>query len=340
MTGVKNPYAHLSDNSLFLVWGPPAVGPRSRVFARELGIRELHYVHLATRRGLLTAPLRYLYQAYQTLHLLFSKRPQIVFVQSPPSLAVLFVYLYCALTRNQYLIDAHSAAFLRPYWRRPEWLHAFLARRALATIVTNNHFQDMLQRWGATSLIIRDIPTNFPRATNIAVNGEFKVVFINTYSPDEPLEEVIQAAGSLEGVKVYITGKKSKASPGLLTSAPANVHFTDFLPDQAYYGLLDACDAVMCLTTQDHTMQRGACEALSLGKPIITSIWPILKDYFHQGTVHVANDSRSIGEGVMEMKKHYSRYKTEIARLQNAQHREWLGKVQALTEIVEKSLAA
>ena len=33
-------------------------------------------------------------------------------------------------------------------------------------------------------------------------------------------------------------------------------------------------DGILALTTHDHTMQRGACEAVSLGVPIITSDWP------------------------------------------------------------------
>ena len=55
--------------------------------------------------------------------LLFRRRPKIVFVQSPPSFAVLFVYLYCALTDSRFVVDAHSAAFLYAAWRRPEFLY-------------------------------------------------------------------------------------------------------------------------------------------------------------------------------------------------------------------------
>src|SRR5512143_2950667 len=74
-------------NALFLVWGPPSHGPRSQVLARELGIEALHFVHITAQRGLLLAPFRYAVQAVQTLLLLFRKRPELVLVQSPPSLA-------------------------------------------------------------------------------------------------------------------------------------------------------------------------------------------------------------------------------------------------------------
>ena len=83
----------LLDKALFLVWGPPAYGPRSRALSQELGIRDISYVYSTRRRGLLSAPLKYPYQAILTLLLLFKRRPQLVFVQSPPSIAVLFVVI-------------------------------------------------------------------------------------------------------------------------------------------------------------------------------------------------------------------------------------------------------
>jgi len=336
-TGAENPFAALSPDALFLVWGPPQLGPRSQVFARELGIAELHFVHSSLRRGPLTAPFRYAYQALQTLLLLFRKRPKIVFVQSPPSWAVLFVYLYCALTGARYLIDAHSAAFQYVYWTRPGWLHTFLARRAVVTIVTNETFARLIEKRRAAAFILRDIPTRFPRTASYPLNGRFNVAVVNTFSPDEPLAEILEAAAGLEDVQFYITGKKSHASRQSLADAPANVHFTDFLPDPSYYALLASCHAVMCLTTRDDTMQRGACEALSLGRPIITSDWPLLKSYFAHGTVHVPNSSSGILRGVWEMRANYRRYEAGMGRLQRLQREEWQSKLEALSRILRAS---
>ncbi len=335
----STPFIPLSKHSLFLVWGPPSHGPRSKVFARELGIDELHFVYSTTRRGLLAAPFKYTYQALQTLRLLFRKHPQVVFVQSPPSLAVLFVYIYCALIRGQYLVDAHSAALLYPYWTRPRWLHSFLARRAVTTIVTNEHFQQIVNSWGGRAFVLHDIPTTFKRAESYPLNGDFNVMVVNTFSNDEPLREILAAAAGVSAVQFHVTGRKSRGIPEVLAQAPANVHFTDFLPDESYYALMAASEAVMCLTTRNHTMQRGACEALSLGRPIITSNWPLLREYFHDGTVHVANTGEGIQQGVRDMQEHYDRYRAGIQRLQIAQRQEWQEKIEALTAIVQQSIA-
>lgn len=324
----------LPQSTLFLVWGPPSHGPRSQVFARELGIKELHFVRSLSGRGPLYAPVKYLHQAVQTLALLFQKRPSVVFVQSPPSLAVLFVYIYCAMTGSRYVIDAHSAAF-SPLWTRPLWLHRHLARRAVTTIVTNNHLQGLVQQWGGKSLVLRDIPTTFSQAEAYPLSGEFNIAVINSFAPDEPLSQILEAAGNLKSVQFYATGRKKNAERSLLAMAPQNVHFTDFLPNEQYYALLSSCQAILCLTTRDHTMQRGACEALWLGKPVITSNWPVLQEYFYEGTVHVDNTPAGIEKGLLDMRGDYRRYLSEIRDLQAARRDEWQERIGVLTEMLQ-----
>ncbi|HSL45268.1 MAG TPA: hypothetical protein VK897_17675 [Anaerolineales bacterium] len=323
-----------ADRSLFLVWGPPSHGPRSQVFARELGIRDLHFLQVTSERGVLSALFKYPLLAIRTLSLLFRKRPRLVFVQSPPGFAVLFVYLYCALTGSRYIVDAHSAALLLPFWTKPRWLWAGLARKALTTIVTNEHFAQLIRSWGARALVIRDIPTTFPEGGAYPLNGDFNVTVVNTFTPDEPLEQVLEAANGMEGVHFYITGRRSRGNPKLLERAPHNVTFTDFLSTEQYYALLRGSHAVMCLTTRDNTMQRGACEALSLARPIITSHWPLLKEYFHQGTVHVDNTSTGIRQGVQNMLSRYDEHVAGIHSLQIRQQSEWQQKLQELAALI------
>lgn len=327
--------ASLAARSLFLVWGPPSHGPRSQVFARELGINELHFLNVTSRRGLWSALLKYPLLAVRTLRLLWRKKPDLVFVQSPPGLAVLFVALYCRLMGRRYIVDAHSAAMLLPYWTRPRWLWAGLARGALATIVTNEHFARTIESWGARALIIRDIPTTFPGGGTYPLNGDFNVTVVNTFSDDEPLQEVLEAAREMYGVHFHITGRLSNADQNLVASAPDNVTFTDFLSTEQYYALLRGSQAVMCLTLRDNTMQRGACEALSLGKPIITSNWPLLREYFRQGTVHVDNTSAGIRHGVYAMMATYEEHRAGIRALQRSQQAEWQQKVRELTALVD-----
>ena len=59
-----------------------------------------------------------------------------------------------------------------------------------------------------------------------------------------------------------------------------------------------AADAVVVLTTHDHTMQRGGYEAMALERPLVTSDWQLLRETFSRGTVHVDNNSTAIAEGI------------------------------------------
>ncbi|OGO36657.1 MAG: hypothetical protein A2Z03_06745 [Chloroflexi bacterium RBG_16_56_8] len=318
----------------FIVWGPPSHGPRSQVLARELGIESLHFVRAGARRGVLSAPFRYMYQAFETLRRLWRERPQVVFVQSPPSLAVLSVYVYCRMTGASYLIDAHSAALLQRVWMWPRWLHRILIASAITTIVTNEHFAAQIQADGGHAFVLRDVPSRFGKQSTYPLHGKFNIAIVNTFADDEPLEEMLAAAKELTDVEFYITGKKQHARAEVLALAPANVHFTDFLPDDAYYALLDGVDGVMCLTTRQHTMQRGACEALSLGKPIITSDSHLLRSYFERGAVHVSNQRESIREGILRLRTGLDRYQAEILDLREERRREWQQKKQALAGLI------
>ena len=315
------------SSCLFLVWGPESHGPRSIVFARELGLPTA-FIHSTSRRGLFAGLLKYPVQGALTTLMLARKRPRVVFVQSPPSFAVMAAAVYSFIIRRWYVIDAHSDAFQSWYWTRPKWLHRLLLRRAIATIVTNEAFAREVAVAGGAPLVIRDIPTSFPEG------GRFEctpgsIAVVSTFAFDEPLQEVLRAATALPDVPFYVTGD-SRRYKGALDDLPSNVHFTGFLTSPDYYALLRSSAAVMCLTTRDNTMQRGACEALSLGKPIVTSDWPLLRMYFSRSTIHVDNTASDIASAITEMLSRPEHYEAEIRQLQASQNAQWQSSVDQL----------
>ncbi len=321
--------------ALFLVWTTSSRGSRSRALAGQLGI-EVRYVSMTARRGIVVAMLKYPVQALVTIALLLGKRPRVILVQSPPTIAPLLVAVYAAIAGARFVVDAHSDAMLSPVWTRPGWLYRWLARRAIATIVTNEHFADTIRALGGRALVLQDIPASFPNGS-FRVVGDFNLAVVNTFASDEPLAAVLEAADDLEGVTFYITGDTSQAPESVTSDLPRNVMFTGFLPEDRYYGLLRSSHAVMCLTTRDHTMQRGACEALSLGKPIITSDWPLLNDYFSLGTVHVDNTVEGIRSGILQMRRGLDSYQKAIVELQRCQQDEWERAEESLLQLISGS---
>jgi glycosyltransferase involved in cell wall biosynthesis len=191
----------------------------------------------------------------------------------------------------------------------------------------------MVEQKGGRAMVLRDPVTPTPLSP-IQRQEQFSVTVVNTFATDEPLEAVLLAAAGLPGVRFSVTGKLSRANPELLRQAPSNVVFTDFLPEEVYYQLLRSSHAVMSLTTRDHTLQCGACEALSLERPIITSNWALLRDYFSRGTVHVDNTPAGIRQGIESLKQDYSRYEMEVVELRQMRRQEWQQRSAELAELI------
>ncbi len=119
----------------------------------------------------------------------------------------------------------------------------------------------------------------------------------------------------------------------VLEAKPANVRLTGFLPDADEVGLLLASDAVISLTTLDHTMQRGAYEGVYLCRPVITSNFDLLRRHFSKGTVHVDNTVDSIADGIRRMRSERLRFQAEIEKLRAERLEDWRGVEAELREI-------
>ncbi len=304
---------------LFVAWAP--YGRRSALLAAELGAR-LYFIHYLKFKVPIYAPLKYVLQAIRTLQVLFVERPEAVFAQSPPFVCGLVIYLYCRLTGTRYVLDHHTDSFARK-WRWALPIQKLLARRAVTNLVTNQHWAEIVRAWQAPVFILRDPFVTPPEGEAFTVKPGFNVVYINTFAADEPTDAVLGAAAELPDVHFYITGSKKRKPASYFAAAPPNVTFTDFLPDAQYFGLLRAANAVMALTTRDYTLQGGGCEAISLGKPLITSDWPYLRDLFARGAIYVRNSSDSIRDGVLAMRQRYRDLEREVVAFRQDSRQEW-----------------
>lgn len=279
----------------FITWYPSC--RRSDTLAEALGGTS-YLIHFLSFKQPLFAPFKYVLQTLSTWRHLVRDKPQIVLVASPPVFAAFTVWIYCRLSGARYIIDAHTGVFDDSRWTWALPLSRFLSRGANTTIVTNRHLQRVVQGWGAHSIIIGDVPVHFARASQVNLGPGYHVAVINTFSQDEPLDEILSAAKALPTVKFHITGNLQHSRNVCLQSPPSNARFTGWISDDSYADLLRSANVVMCLTTHDHTMQRGAYEAMALEKPLITSDWGLLREIFHDGTIHVDNSADAIAQAV------------------------------------------
>lgn len=313
---------------------------RPDLLAERFGT-EPHYIVVGQQGKLWQAPLRYPIQAWKTWRLLRRERPDVVYVQNPPIFAVLVVYLYARLHGAQYIIDSHTSAFIAPRWRWALGLLRRLARGALTVIVHNKAQADIVKQWGVPYVVIGflagDYPPGSPYPLKEAGNGNhepFHVAVISTYELDEPLDVVFEAARQMPDVSFYVTGDSRRITPELLALKPDNCHLTGFVPYDQYIGLLRQAGTIIDLTTRNHTLLMGGFEAVSLGTPLITSDWPILRQYFSRGTVHIPNSVEGVCQGVRYAQQHEETLRKEMAALKATLDAEWQVKSAELWELI------
>lgn len=327
--------------TMFLVWSYPQGSHRSQFFANTLGMR-LQYVYFTRRRGALAAALKYPVQALQTLWVLLRHRPRLVFVQDPPTLAA-FVVWFCGLfLRCKFIIDTHTQRHLLVDYQFLMGMRHFVAHRALTNIVTNDYLVTLLNDWNAPAIVMEDPPLPFAKDIQAeGLAGDFNLVWVNVGAVDEPRDVFFEAARQLPHITFYVTSDygRNQELRQCQATAPDNVIFTGHLPDTAYYQLLKSADAVLTLTTRNHALQQGACEAMWLGRPVITSDWPMLRRYFSKGAIFVDNSVESLVGSITQMQTEYDRYSAEILEIDALRRADWNQQVDALMQIINEAFA-
>jgi len=316
---------------LFLSWS--SYHRRSELLAQHFGAK-IFYVSYGKRGKLLDILLKYPIQSLQTWSILKKENPLVIFVQNPPIFCALVAYLYGKLFGSEYIIDSHTGAFLDLKWRGFLGLHRWLSRRALTTIVHNNSQEEFMKAWKCPYCVIGYTPGNYPEGEPFPFQRQFNIAVISTYGDDEPLELIFEAARCVPDVDFYITGDDRQITPSLRKNKPENCYLTGYLSYSLYIGLLRHADSIMDLTTRDHTLLMGGFEAVSLGTPLITSDWPVLKEYFSLGTVHTSNTVEGLCESVHYVKSNHASLKQGMLRAQEMLQNEWEQKYNELYSVI------
>jgi glycosyltransferase involved in cell wall biosynthesis len=304
----------------FIAW--ISYDARSDLLAHHLGA-QMHFIHFGKRGKKLQAPIRYIVQALKTWSVLRRQKPNIVLVQVPPIFSAITVCVYCLLHRARYVIDSHSSTFISSQWRWALGVHRSLSRKAITTIVPNADLEKTVRSWGCRVSRLGFTPGNYPPGERFPLDSGFNVGVISSFDSDEPLIPVLEAVRYLPEVNFYVTGDSRRTSGALLENKPGNCHFTGYIPYAKYVGLLREVDVIIDLTNWDHTLLMGAYEAVSLGTPLIVSDWPVLRDYFHLGTVHVPNTAEGIREGVRRAQREQTALRQGILLLREQLQADW-----------------
>lgn len=319
---------------VYLAWAP--YNRRAECFAQQLGA-ELILISFFKYRNPKWAIIKYPIMAIQTLLVLFKRKPEIIFVMTPPLFCVIFVYIYCICFQSKFIIDAHTGSLLSKPWIKLRLLHKFLCRQAIVTVVTNQYLVQLIKSWGAFGVAMNP-PIVLPDIKYKKLAGNHNVLFVNSFAPDEPIEEIIEVAKVLQSIAFYITGDCSTAPKKIINQSSSNVIFTDFVPYKKYLQLMHSVDGVLCFSKRDYTLLSGGEEALFVGKPLLTFNFNFLKEFFNEGTVFVEQNTESIAKGVQILIQNRKKLAKEMLHLRSIKFNIWERDMMNLDSIIDKEM--
>ncbi|MGW8267104.1 MAG: glycosyltransferase family protein [Longimicrobiales bacterium] len=247
--------------------------------------------------------IRYSLLSLKTLALVWRTRPKVLIIQNPSIVLALITALMKPLLSYRLLVDAHNQA-IRPDTRalrllRP--IQVFIQKMADVTIVTNDSLARDVSENGGHPIVLPDrLPTPPHLPAQVAQNGR-KVVFVCTFSVDEPFEEFLEAASTLpEDVQVFVTGRAERIPLRWKENPPPTTRFTGFLPENQYWSLLSSADLVVDLTTREDCLVCGAYEAVAVGTPLLLTDTDALQDYFGTAAVYCRNGVDDIRTALLD----------------------------------------
>lgn len=321
-----------------LVWLPHEA--RTEAFAKWLNA-SLYNVHYLQARRPLTAPIRYVLQWVRTWQILLRDRPRLIFVTNSPPVAGLCVLSYCVLARAEYVLDTHPPSLFGRKWRWARPFQRFTAKRARVNLVDQDRFKTLLDSWGARTLVLGNPPKTIVLPTGSESRATRAPVFtyVGTFGGDEPVDILLEAAGRLPHVTFAVLGERRLAKRRWLESAPANVVFTGYLTKDAYWQQLALSVGVIVMTTHAHSLLGGAQDGLYLGRPLLLSDQPTLREHFTKGTLFFDNTADALTESIAQAMREQSRLEREIVELRDTRSRLWQEAFEQLQEIVRTSLS-
>ena len=184
--------------------------------------------------------------------------------------------------------------------------------------------------------MVPDVPIEFSSSISRLRLDTFTVVYVISFSRDEPVAAMIEAARRLPHIKFLMTGRPSRAHRLLAKEFPPNLSLTGFLDTNTYGDLLRQAGVVVALTTDDHTMQRAAYEAIYQGTPVIVSDHQLLKRAFDDGAVHVDNSPDAIVAAVRRVRENANSFRQAACRLRARKAQRWLETKSELTNAIEQ----
>lgn len=328
-----------ADKTIWITWERQR---RSVTLAECLGARL--YVLLDRSDRIPLRAVRYLYLLLRTVLVLLRERPAVCCCQNPSMVLAVWLGLLKPLFRYRLIVDRHSNFNLQGHtglkWRAFDALSNLSLRLADLTIVTNEFLASQVRLAGGEAFVLQDKVPPMTEGTVDRLEGTRNIVFVCSFDEDETVNEALEAASGLDpSWRMYVTGNYRRHLVRLprLGNPPPTVRLTGFLSEAAYQTLLRTADAVLALTTHDHTLMCVAYEAVALGKPIVASNTEAMRSYFHKGFVFTQNSPTGIGNALRDVIDRQRELEVDLVALRQELESDWQKRFKCLLQRIYDS---
>ena len=268
---------------------------------------------------------KYIVGFAKTICTLRITKPRIVVCQNPSIVLALLVIVLKPLIGIRVVIDAHNAG-LFPLNGRSKLLNIasrFIQYNADLTIVSNEMLKKHVEKNGGRAFVLQDKIPELKGKRTRKLRGKYNILFICTYSSDEPYEIVFKAAKLInKEIVIYVSGNFNKKEINHY-EVPENVVLTGFLTENEYVAMLNSVDATIDLTNRENCLVCGAYESTAVGKPMILSKTRALMEYFNQGAIFVNHTADGIANGIEEFIKRNKELSEQIRYLKECRTIDW-----------------
>ncbi len=329
-----------SRNGVFIVWRN--FQRRVEVLAPFLDL-EIHYFHYSwEERSKILKAFSYLLKSIGTLRCLIQKKPAFILVQFPPTPALYCVALYSWLAGTRYIADCHI------WSANSQWLKWWRVRKLLKgkMIVHNRHVIDhVIGSMNLQPLILRDGIAKCQSAgtgtntllTKLGLTPQNYVLFPCSFSSDEPIDDLLDAARQLPEVRIVATWFSERLSTKTRRSLPANVLLTGYLPTADFNHLFANAGAALVLTKQEDVQLSGMQEAMAFDVPAIVTDLKTTRYLYKDYPVYVKNDPESIIEGIRYALQNRQILERRMRDLRAESEKEFLNQLAQLEVVIKGS---
>ncbi len=279
---------------VFIAW--TRVGGRALEISRALSGEALVVYPFSDDDRTWAIGARYVVSCISTLGYLLRRWPRAVIVTNPPVFPVLISWAYGRVSGAPVVVDAHPGSFGLKRSRigiKMLRVTKWVTPRVDGALVTVDELARTIESWGGRAVVAHEAPPVL-QATSPGSNS--RILFVCTFTADEPVELVLSAARLRPTVGFDITGDIEVARR-YEADAPANVRFVGYLAPTAYADALGSAAGVIALTTEPTSVLRAGYEAVYSQKPLIVSDTPALREAFPYAE-HADHDPQSLARAV------------------------------------------